>query len=279
MKFKQFFRFTRGERRGIYCLCTIAAILFCMKAAVSYHKSEMEKLRSENIRTDSIETAIAANNSSCNPAQNRNNLINGKNALAAFNTQQYCQPSDNYSYELSGKHLKNSTSENHSEDSIKAAIRNWQTEAVISQENQKRQKSKNNSGLMIELNTADTSDLKRLWGIGDVLSQRIIRFRDKLGGFYSTMQLAEVYGLSEETLAKTLPHVSADTTYLKRIDANSASIRELKKHPYVSYYMAVAIDSVRRNSPNGRISCFSRLSAHPDFSKSHKLLIKYLSFE
>lgn len=270
MKLKQFFRFTRGERRGIYCLCSITAILFCMKAAFSYHKSELERLRAENISTDSIKTAI----SKSRPDNNQTLTSNVKqyNGEALTENLQH-EHSDKGNYTITA-------SDSHAEDSLKAAIKTWRTEAEIRRINdKKRQKSNDNHGLMIELNTADTSDLKKLWGIGQVLSQRIIRFRDKLGGFYSTMQLAEVYGLSEETLAKTLPHVTTDTTYLKRINANSASIRELKTHPYISYYMAVAIDSIRRNSPKGKITCFSGLSEHPDFRNSHKLLRKYLSFE
>lgn len=270
MKLKQIFRFTRGERRGIYCLCTVTALLFCLRAAVSYHKSEIEKVRSENIRTDSIETAISKSRPNNNQTLIHN--INQKNGdELTENLQQEHSDKGNY---------KITTSGSQAEDSLKAAIKIWQTETNGCRINDRiRQKSKSNNGLIIELNTADTSDLKKLWGIGNVLSQRIIRFRDKLGGFYSIMQLAEVYGLSEETLAKTLPHVTTDTTYLKRIDANSASIRELKAHPYISYYMAVAIDSIRRNSPKGKITCFSGLSEHPDFRNSHKLLRKYLSFE
>lgn len=47
----------------------------------------------------------------------------------------------------------------------------------------------------VNLNIADTSQLKRVYGIGDKLSERIVKYRDKLGGFVSMSQLKEVYGL------------------------------------------------------------------------------------
>ncbi|HLS37651.1 MAG TPA: helix-hairpin-helix domain-containing protein, partial [Sphingobacterium bovisgrunnientis] len=51
----------------------------------------------------------------------------------------------------------------------------------------------------ISINTADTSELKQLKGIGSVLAARIVKFRDALGGFHSVNQIQEVYGISEET--------------------------------------------------------------------------------
>lgn len=66
--------------------------------------------------------------------------------------------------------------------------------------------------LMIELNSADTTELKQLRGIGSKLSQRIVKYRKKIGGFTRKEQLKDIYGLSEETYRHILPHVWVDTT-------------------------------------------------------------------
>ncbi|HEY4876127.1 MAG TPA: helix-hairpin-helix domain-containing protein [Puia sp.] len=54
----------------------------------------------------------------------------------------------------------------------------------------------------IDINAADTSAFSTLPGIGSKLSNRIITFRERLGGFYSTNQVAEIYGLSDSTFLK-----------------------------------------------------------------------------
>ena len=86
---------------------------------------------------------------------------------------------------------------------------------------------------VIELNSADTVALKSLPGIGSVLSRRIIKYRDLLGGFYSAKQLLEVYGLSPECLQKVESLLTIDTLKIKKLDINFSSAEELAAHPYV----------------------------------------------
>jgi DNA uptake protein ComE-like DNA-binding protein len=94
---------------------------------------------------------------------------------------------------------------------------------------------------IIELNTADTSLLKTLPGIGSVLSGRIIRFRDLLGGFCDPEQLLEVYGISEELYGQINRFVRVDENMIRKIDICNASFNELLRHPYISYEQAGAI--------------------------------------
>jgi len=88
--------------------------------------------------------------------------------------------------------------------------------------------------LSIELNHCDSSELVKLPGIGPVLSGRIIKFRNLLGGFADKRQLLEVYGLPEETYAIISTMVTADTSLLKRIKINSCEYRDLVRHPYLT---------------------------------------------
>lgn len=94
---------------------------------------------------------------------------------------------------------------------------------------------------VINLNNCDTSQLISLPGIGPVLSVRIIKYRNLLGGFASVEQLKEVYGLSAETYDLIKGRVIADTTLITRININSAGYKELARLPYFEKYEVTAI--------------------------------------
>ena len=86
----------------------------------------------------------------------------------------------------------------------------------------------------VEVNRATAEDLKKLNGIGEVLSNRIVKYRNLLGGFCSLEQLSEVYGLKKETLDHLDGWLLLDTAAVTRININFAGFRELARHPYLS---------------------------------------------
>ncbi|WP_246853512.1 ComEA family DNA-binding protein [Rufibacter aurantiacus] len=97
-----------------------------------------------------------------------------------------------------------------------------------------------------DLNTADTIDLMRIRGIGSKLSARIVKFRDKVGGFHSVEQVAEVYGLAPEVVDSVRKYGFISKAYEpKRINLNTASFDELRQHPYIGYALAKAIVNYR----------------------------------
>ena len=59
----------------------------------------------------------------------------------------------------------------------------------------------------VEINSADTTELKRLRGIGSKLSARIVKYRSKIGKFETVNDLKKIYGLSDETFEAIKPHV------------------------------------------------------------------------
>lgn len=93
----------------------------------------------------------------------------------------------------------------------------------------------------VELNTADTVLLKSLKGIGSVLSARIVRYRELLGGFYHVDQIKEVYGITEEIFLQVYPFLTIEKTELKKMDINQVTFNELLRHPYISYEQALNI--------------------------------------
>lgn len=94
---------------------------------------------------------------------------------------------------------------------------------------------------LIDLNICDSAALEALPGIGPVLSVRIIRYRNLIGGFVSVGQLREVYGLSEETYNLISDRVKADSLDVRKISINSADYGELIRHPYFKKNEVTAI--------------------------------------
>jgi competence ComEA-like helix-hairpin-helix protein len=100
--------------------------------------------------------------------------------------------------------------------------------------------------IRFDLNEADTAQLKKIYGIGEKLSLRIIRYRDGLGGFISARQLEEVYGL-DTVVVNRLLKVSfvAEDFQPRRINVNTADEKELSAHPYLPKNAAKAIVAYR----------------------------------
>lgn len=94
---------------------------------------------------------------------------------------------------------------------------------------------------VIELNSCDSISLVALPGIGPVLSARILKYRNLLGGFASVEQLKEVYGLPEETFDMIKGRLFADTVALRKININSAGFKELSSIHYLEKYEVSAI--------------------------------------
>ena len=98
---------------------------------------------------------------------------------------------------------------------------------------------------VIDINAADSAAWEHLRGIGPVLSARIVRFREKLGGFYSISQLAEVYGLPDSVFQRLKQQLKISKVALKKININTATVDELKSHPYIGSRLAASIKAFR----------------------------------
>lgn len=83
-----------------------------------------------------------------------------------------------------------------------------------------------------DINTTDTTQLIKLKGIGSKLSLRILKFRDGLGGFHSTSQFGEIFGLDSLALAELNKYARVGSP-VKKININTATVEELSSHSYL----------------------------------------------
>lgn len=115
--------------------------------------------------------------------------------------------------------------------------------SVSSKEEVKKQKRFDT--VYVELNSADTTELKKLRGIGSYYARQIVYYRDKLGGFISITQLYEIENMREETVQKIEPFITIDTTLIRKLHINNDEAKILVRHPYITWNMAKRIQDHR----------------------------------
>ncbi len=92
------------------------------------------------------------------------------------------------------------------------------------------------------INTASVEDLQKINGIGEVLSQRIVKYRDLLQGFTFKGQLTEVYNLKPETAMKVWEYFEIKSVpQIDKLDVNTATVKELIRNVYIDYELAKKI--------------------------------------
>jgi competence protein ComEA len=118
------------------------------------------------------------------------------------------------------------------------------------------------------LNEADTIQLEKIYGIGPALAKRIVKYRDKLGGFVSQDQLKEVYGLDTAVVKKiTEASYLSDPPGVKKINLNTADEKILATHPYFGRKIASAIVAYRFQ--HGNFKSVDDLSRIPLIDKNN----------
>jgi DNA uptake protein ComE-like DNA-binding protein len=102
---------------------------------------------------------------------------------------------------------------------------------------------------IIDINNATIDDFKRLPAVGNT-AYKIVKFREKLGGFISINQVKETYGLTDSVYQAMLPYLSLTSIIIQKININTASDFDLGKHPYISSDIAKAIAIYRKQHGN-----------------------------
>ena len=242
---KDFFYFSRRERQGILLLTVLIAGIFVGKWIFSSKKNETVE----------------------------NDIIVKENPI-----------SENKSSEKQEKYIplfpKEPPSQKqkipHSEEKRTYYTQNRDTVKYHPQ-NTYPKTEKFSQGTVIELNSADTTDLKKIPGIGPAFARRIVQYRNHLGGYHRIEQLQEVYGMYEELYEKITPYLNIDAQNLMHISVNSTSLEKLRGHPYLNFYQAKAIIEIRRKK--GKLEDISELELLEEFSSEDWVRISpYLDF-
>jgi competence ComEA-like helix-hairpin-helix protein len=133
--------------------------------------------------------------------------------------------------------------------------------------------------LKFDINTADTAQLKKIYGIGEKRALRIIAYRDKLGGFVNMQQLSEVYTLDSVVIEKlSKASFIADQFIPQKIHINTASDYQLAAHPYLVKSVAKAIVAYRFQ--HGKINSVDDLrKIQACDAKTIQKITPYLDFE
>lgn len=141
---------------------------------------------------------------------------------------------------------------------------------------QKENKQKLELGQTIDINSASLITLTRIPGIGNTFAERIIEYRNSLGGFASLEQLYEIKGITVNKFSKVLPYIIMEKKQ-KLIRINKASTDQLTSHPYFDEKQIRAIVELRKDS---KIKDISNLSDNENFSsRDIERLTPYISFD
>jgi len=131
--------------------------------------------------------------------------------------------------------------------------------------------------LLTEINSADSILLANNLKIIPYLINRIIKYRNLLGGFYDSKQLLEVYGFPEYYFNTIKNYIEVDTTLVSQIDINSVEFKALLKHPYFDYQTTKQIFDAR--SEDNGFDNFKDLLNKTDIGDSLAIKMKhYLYF-
>ena len=115
------------------------------------------------------------------------------------------------------------------------------------------------TGEYIVLNTADTTQLKMIPGIGSYFARKVVQYGQRLGGYVSVDQLDEI----EDFPLDAKDYLVIENAQPHQLNVNTLSLNDLKKHPYINFYQARAITDYRRL--HGSLKSLQDLRLSKDF--------------
>lgn len=214
---RDYFTFDRRHRNGVFIiLCVILLLLLYLSFSDLFFPADRMDFSKFEKEVEEFETAVK----NAEDSAARKNYFFGNILLSDSNDNDKDEKSTGKFQKYEGKY---------------AGVKNYHGK---------------NAKLMVEINSADTSSLKELKGVGSVFAGRMVKFRDALGGFVKKEQLLEVHGFDKEKYEAIAQQVEIDLSKVKKININAASVETLKKHPYIDKKVATKIYWHRINHGN-----------------------------
>ena len=103
---------------------------------------------------------------------------------------------------------------------------------------------------VVDINTADSALFEQQKGIGPVLAARIIKYRNRLGGFIAVEQIREVWNFPDSTYQRLKDRFVVNEISLTKININTADFKTMGTHPYINYTYARVIEAYRKQHGN-----------------------------
>lgn len=142
--------------------------------------------------------------------------------------------------------------------------------------NKRKESAKLTSGQMVDINSVSSTTLMRIPGIGKTYADRIIEYRNALGGFCDLIQLKEVKGITNNKFVHVLPYLTIRKKHTV-MNINRVSEDRLSKHPYLNEIQLNELLILRQDS---KLESIDDLLVSPLFlPKDIDKLSPYISFE
>jgi len=110
---------------------------------------------------------------------------------------------------------------------------------------EKQEKKPQYTIVKLELNNCDSSDIVVVPQFGNKRAQKLVEYRENLGGFYSYEQVKEIFILQNIDVELLRKYFTLDVSLLRKININTATYKELVTHPYIDSYLAKLIINYR----------------------------------
>lgn len=312
--FKDFFYFSRGERRGILILITGIILVFLSGYFYSYWK-ERQPITEEEIRQQAIieaeyNTFIASVQQEKKQWKQKFSKYNNQQAedieLTSFNPNkadsmtfrrlglpgwmvrnilQYRNKGGKFRKAEDFKKIYGLTAEQYQsllpyiyitpEDTVRNIAHLYNPPTTSNDATHLSTTSiKYPAGTIIDLNIADTTELKKIPGIGSGIARLITAYRQRLGGFYSIEQLQDIH-VDYHQLESWF---RIDSKNIRLINLNRTGIERLRDHPYINFYQAKAFVEYRKKK--GTLHSLKPFALYEEFSQTDlERISHYVCFE
>lgn len=155
--------------------------------------------------------------------------------------------------------------------------KNWINKNAYVKTFNEKEVSKNNVKKIVDINLATKEDFMKIYGIGEVISDRIISRRTVLNGFVVMEQLDEIWGLSPEVVVSLHKNFKIGALpAIKKINVNTASVKELSQLPYVNFQISKNIVIYRSMNGDLKIEDLTNVKGFP--VDKLKIIALYLEF-
>ena len=286
---KDFFYYSKSERRAVYVLCVLIALLLIgiwmvPKASIPL-VTELPKVDSVALRTfkkPSVakDTPVSLFVFDPNKADSIGLSRLGLPVHVVRNILKYRQKGG--SFKTSESFSRIYGLEQDLFEQLKPYIRivkpkvaeSKKVDTVVLVKESKVKAFKYPEGTLVDVNVADTTELKKIPGIGSGIAKAIVVYRNRLGGFYSLDQLAEI----EYITPSLMKWFKLEEPLVRPLKINEVGLETLRAHPYLNFYQARIIVEHRRKK--GSIKSLSQLSLYEEFTeKDLERLSAYFKFD